>query len=57
MATKNTIEEDIENVEKILDGISDKIPQTQYVLEKIKNVQIDIFELRTALERINFLRT
>lgn len=45
------IQEDVEELEKILDGISDKIPQTQLVLEKIKNLQIDLYELKTELER------
>lgn len=55
MATKNSISEDIENLEEILDGISDKIPQTGMVLEKIKNIQLELHSLRKELERIKLV--
>jgi len=45
------MQEDIEELHKILDGISDKIPQTQGILEKIKNMQIDLFDLQKEIER------
>lgn len=50
------IQEDIEALEKILDGLSDKIPQTRDVLEKIKTIQIDLFDLKKELERSKLLK-
>lgn len=47
----NTIQEEIEKMEKILDCITDKIPQFQYVLDKIKNIQLEVEDLKKELER------
>ena len=57
MDPNTSINEDIEKVEEIFDGISDKIPQTQPALEIVKNIQLDLHSLKKEVERLNFLKS
>ena len=55
--TDKTIKEDIERLEEILDGISDKVPQYRQALEMIKDMQFTVHDLKAELERINLLKS
>lgn len=54
--TDKPIKEDIESVEEIFDGISDKIPQTQLALEIVRNIQLDLHDLKAELERLELIK-